>query len=191
MPARRVCVFLSSSPGARPDYAIAARALGRALATSGRTLVYGGASVGLMRELADAAIEAGGAVVGVMPEALVAMERAHRGLTELHVVDTMHARKGRMFLEADAFLVLPGGFGTLEEAFEILTAQQIGLHVKPLCLVDVAGFFAPLLAFLEHAVAEGTLLAENLALLGVAPGVEEALAWIDARAASSCSPDPA
>jgi uncharacterized protein (TIGR00730 family) len=179
--ARRVCVFLSSSSGSRPDYADAARELGRALATSGRTLIYGGASVGLMAVLADAALAAGGEVVGVIPEPLVLQERAHRGLTALHVVPSMHARKARMYAEADAFLVMPGGFGTLEETFEILTSQQIGLHAKPLCLVDVAGFWRPMLGFLEHAVAEGTLLAENLALLGVAVGPEAALAWVDER----------
>lgn len=183
MPARRVAVFLSSSPGARAAYADAAREVARAFAASGRTLVYGGASVGLMGVLADAAIAAGVPVVGVIPEPLVAGERAHRGLSELHVVPSMHARKAKMFAEAAAFLVLPGGFGTLEEMFEILTAQQIGLHAKPVCLVDVVGFYQPLLAFLDHAVAEGTLHPANRALLGVAPDVEAALAWLDLRAA--------
>ncbi len=181
MPAQRICVFLSSSAGARPDYPAAARALAVTLAAEGRTLVYGGASVGLMRELADAAIAAGGRVVGVIPERLVDREVAHRGLAELHIVATMHARKARMFTEADAFVVLPGGFGTLEEMFEVLTANQIGEHTKPVCLVDVCDFWQPMLAFLDHAVVEGVLRPEIRALLGVAPTPAAALAWIDAR----------
>jgi uncharacterized protein (TIGR00730 family) len=182
--ARRVCVFLSSSPGARPDYAAAAAEVARALAVEGRTIVYGGASVGTMGALADAAIAAGAEIVGVIPRPLVTAERAHPGVT-LHVVPSMHARKAQMFAEADAFLVLPGGFGTMEEMFEILTAQQIGLHAKPVCLIDVAGFWRPMLAFLDHAVAEGILAAGNLALLGVAADVRGALAWIDARLTAS------
>lgn len=181
----RIACFLSSSPGARPEYAEAARALARAIARDGRTLVYGGASVGLMGVLADEAVAAGAHVVGVIPEPLVDRELAHRGLAELHVVRSMHARKARMFAEADGFVVLPGGFGTLEEMFEIVTAQQIGLHAKPLCLVDVCGYYRPLLAFLDHAVAEGGLRAANLALLGVAPDPDAALAWIDQRFSQS------
>lgn len=181
MTARRICCFLSSSPGARPAYTEAARALGAACARDGRTLVYGGATVGLMGVLADAAVEAGADVVGIIPEPLVEREVAHRGLAALHVVPSMHARKARMFAEADAFVVLPGGFGTLEETFEILTGEQIGLHAKPLCLVDVAGFWQPLLAFLDHAVAEGVLRPAVRALLGAAPDVDRALAWIDGR----------
>jgi uncharacterized protein (TIGR00730 family) len=177
----RVCVFLSSSAGTRPEYAAAARAVAAAFVRDRRTLVYGGASVGLMGVLADAVLAAGGHVIGVIPEALVAAERAHHALTEIHVVPTMHARKARMFQDADAFLVLPGGFGTLEEMFEILTAQQIRLHSKPVCLLDVAGYWQPLLAFLDHAVVEGTLHPANRALLGIAPDVDAALAWLDAR----------
>lgn len=182
MPAQRICVFLSSSPGSRPDYAAAARDLAVTLAREHRTLIYGGASVGLMKELADAMVAAGGRVVGVIPERLVDRELAHPGLAELHVVPTMHARKARMYAEADAFVVLPGGFGTLEEMFEVLTAQQIGEHEKPLCVVDTAGFWRPMLAFLDHAVAEGVLRPHVRALLGVAPTPAAALAWIDARA---------
>jgi uncharacterized protein (TIGR00730 family) len=183
--ARRVCVFLASSPGARPDYADAARAVARALAREGRTLVYGGASVGTMGVLADAALAAGAHVIGVIPRPLVDAERAHPGLTEIHVVPNMHARKARMFEDADAFLVLPGGFGTMEEMFEILTAQQLGLHAKPVCLLDVAGYWRPLLAFLDHAVDEGTLHPANRALLGAASTPEEALAWLDQRLSQS------
>jgi uncharacterized protein (TIGR00730 family) len=180
--ARRIACFLASAPGADPAYAEAARALAAALARDGRTLVYGGASVGLMGILADAAVAAGVRVVGVIPEPLVERELAHRGLAELHVVPSMHARKGRMFEEADAFVVLPGGFGTLEETFEILTGQQIALHGKPLCLVDVRGFWQPLLAFLDHAVAEGILRPAVRALPGVAADPAAALAWLDAHA---------
>ncbi len=184
MTARRICVFLASSPGARPEYAAAARAVGRTLARERRVLVYGGASVGLMGMMADAAVEAGGEVVGVIPEPLMNREVGHPGLSALHVVPTMHARKGRMFTESDAFLVLPGGFGTLEETFEILTAAQIGVHHKPVCLLDVADFWAPLLAFLDHAVTEGVLRAHNRELLGLATAVDEAVAWLDARVAA-------
>ena len=181
MTARRICTFLSSSPGARPEYAEAAREVAAAFARDDRTLIYGGASVGLMGVLADAAVAAGARVVGVIPEPLVEREIAHPGLAELHVVPSMHARKARMFSEADAFLVLPGGFGTMEEMFEILTGEQIGLHRKPVCLLDVAGFWQPLLAFLDHAVTEGILRPGTRALLGVAPDVDAALTWIDRR----------
>jgi uncharacterized protein (TIGR00730 family) len=179
--ARRICVFLSSSSGARPEYADAARAVAAAIARDGRTLVYGGASVGLMGVLADAAAAAGARTVGVIPEPLVEREIAHRGLSELHVVPTMHARKAKMFEEADGFLVLPGGFGTMEEMFEILTGEQIGLHTKPVCLLDIAGFWRPMLAFLDHSVEEGILRPSTRALLGVAPDVDAALIWIDRR----------
>jgi uncharacterized protein (TIGR00730 family) len=181
MKARRICVFLSSSPGSRPEYADCARETGRALAASGRTLIYGGATAGLMGVLADAAVEAGGTVVGVIPSPLVEREIAHRGLSELHVVDGMHARKARMFAEADGFLVLPGGFGTLEEMFEILTGEQIGLHRKPVCLVDVAGFWAPMIEFLDHAVTEGVLRRAARDLLGLAADPHAALEHVERR----------
>ena len=165
MPA--TCVFLSSSPGVRPGQAEAIRALARAIVGRGHDLVYGGASVGLMGVLADAALAAGGRVVGVIPRALVDREVAHAGLTELHVVDTMHARKAAMFFRADGFVVAPGGFGTLEEAFEVLTAAQIGLHGKPLVFLDVGGFWRRLEPFLDHAVDEGVLRPENRALVQI------------------------
>jgi uncharacterized protein (TIGR00730 family) len=179
--ARRICVFLSSSPGSRPEYAEATRDVARVLAATGRTLIYGGASVGLMGVLADESVAAGGASVGVIPEPLVEREIAHRGLGELHVVPSMHARKARMFVEADAFLVLPGGFGTMEEMFEILTGEQIGLHRKPVCLIDVAGFWQPMIAFLDHAVAEGVLRQSARDLLGCEGDVAAALAWCEQR----------
>ena len=154
-PLARVCVFCGSSPGDSPAYADAARALATALARRGVGLVYGGASVGVMGALADAMLAAGGEVVGVMPRGLVAREVAHRGLTTLHVVDTMHARKRRMAELSDAFVALPGGLGTLEELFEVWTWALLGIHAKPLALLDVRGYWAPLLAFLDAAVARG------------------------------------
>lgn len=179
MPAQRICVYLSSSPGSRPDYADAAREVARVFAAEQRVLVYGGAAVGLMGVLADAAVEAGVLVEGVIPQALVDRERAHRRLAELHVVPDMHARKAKMFALADAFLALPGGFGTYEELFEIVTGLQLGLHAKPLCLLDTCNFWQPLLHFLDHAVTEGVLDPRNRALLHCAPTVPAALSLLD------------
>src|SRR4051812_49148308 len=153
-PAMRVCVFCGSNPGARPEYAAAARAVGRALAERGRGLVYGGGNVGLMGVCADAALAAGGEVIGVIPDALQTAEVAHGGLTRLHVVRTMHERKALMADLSDAFAALPGGFGTLDELFEILTWAQLGIHAKPVAILNVAGFFDPLLAMLDHQTAE-------------------------------------
>src|SRR5512146_1988331 len=147
---RRVCVFCGSSPGSNPIYLEAARAMGRTLAGRGLGLVYGGGSVGLMGALADAALAAGGEVVGVIPRALQLRELAHGRLTTLHVVGSMHERKARMAELSDAFAALPGGMGTLEELAEILTWAQLGLHARPCGVVDVAGYFAPLLAFLDR-----------------------------------------
>ncbi len=153
----RIAVFCGSRGGARPAYLQAARGLGAALARRGHGLVYGGARVGTMGALADAALAAGASVTGVMPRALVAREVAHPGLTEFHAVDSMHARKSLMADLADGFIALPGGYGTLDELFEILTWAQLGLHAKPVGLLDVKGFFGPLLAALDHGVAEGFL----------------------------------
>jgi len=139
----RVCVYLSSSAG-QPAHAAAIAALGAELVRRDLTLVYGGAHRGLMGVLADVVLGAGGRAIGVIPRALVELEVAHRGLTELHVVDTMHQRKAMMFALADAFVVCPGGFGTLEEAFEILTGLQLGYHGKPIAFLDVDGLWAPL-----------------------------------------------
>jgi len=175
---RSVCVYLSSSEGRAVEVA-AIQSLGRELAQRDLTLVYGGAHRGLMGVLADAALAAGGRVVGVIPQALVDIEVAHRGLTELHVVDTMHQRKAMMFELADAFIVAPGGFGTLEEAFEQLTGLQLGYHAKPMVFFDVEGFWPPLEAFLDHAVRAGVLRAEVRALFRTAssaPAVLDALA---------------
>lgn len=151
---RRLCVFCGSSPGRRAPYLEAATLFGRLLAEQGVGLVYGGASVGIMGAVADGALAAGGEVLGVIPHALTVREVAHRGLSELQVVGSMHQRKARMSQLADAFVALPGGFGTLEELFEVLTWSQLGLQRKPCALLNVAGYWSPLLALLDHAVAE-------------------------------------
>jgi len=164
---RRVCVFCGSSPGARPEYRAAAEALGRMLAARGLGLVYGGGNVGLMGVLADAALAAGGEVIGVIPRALVDLEVAHTGLRDLRIVDSMHERKAAMAELAGAFVALPGGIGTLEELFEVWTWAQLGLHAKPCALLDVAGYYAPLVAFLEHAVAARFLRPVHRAMLTV------------------------
>ena len=169
-----VCVFLSSSNG-RPNDVAAVTALARELARRDQTLVYGGASRGLMGVLADGVIAAGGRAIGVIPQALVDLEVAHRGLTELHVVAHMHARKAMMFTLADAFVVAPGGFGTLEEAFEILTGLQLAYHAKPIVFLDVDGFWSGMTTFLDHAVAAGVLRSEVRALFRVASTASAAL----------------
>ena len=151
---KSICVYCGSYSGARPEYAIAAREMGRTLALSGRTLVYGGGSIGLMGEAARAAIAAGGRVIGVIPHHLNTRERAFQD-GELRVVDTMHERKQTMADLADAFVALPGGLGTFDELFEIMTWNQIGLHGKPIGLLNVAGYFDRLLDVVGHAVNEG------------------------------------
>jgi len=162
---RSVCVFSGSSPGARPSYTETATALGREVAARGLRLVYGGASVGLMGAVADAALAAGGEVVGVIPQHLVDREVAHDGLTELRVTGSMHERKALMADLADGFVALPGGLGTLEELAEVLTWSQLGLQRKPCGLLDVEGFFDPLLAFLDHTVTERFVSTEHRALV--------------------------
>jgi len=157
-------VFCGSSPGNDPAYLAAARATGTELARRGLTLVYGAGSVGLMGAVADAALAAGGSVVGVIPEHLMGVEVDHRGLTELHVVESMHARKALMAQRSDAFVALPGGFGTIEEVVEILTWSQLGLHRKGVGFLDVAGYYTPLLRFFQQAVAAGFVREANLTL---------------------------
>jgi uncharacterized protein (TIGR00730 family) len=151
----RVAVFLGSSVGTRPEYAAAAADFGASLAQSGVGIVYGGASVGMMGAMANAALAAGGEVIGVIPGGLFAAEIPHPGLTRMEVVGTMHERKALMAALADGFAALPGGLGTLDELFEILTWQQIGLHAKPVALVDVDGFWDPLTALLDELVGAG------------------------------------
>lgn len=150
-----VCVFCGSSEGSRPAYAEGARRLGAEVGRRGLTLVYGGGRVGLMGAVAGAALEAGGEVVGVMPEALAAKEIAHDGLTQLYIVGSMHERKMLMADLSDGFVALPGGYGTLEEFSEVLSWAQLSIHDKPCALLDVDGFWKPLALLLDHAVAEG------------------------------------
>jgi uncharacterized protein (TIGR00730 family) len=151
----RIAVYLGSSLGSRPEFADAAAQTGRLLAEAGLGVIYGGASVGLMGVLADAALAAGGEVIGVIPDGLFAAEVAHQGLTRLEMVRTMHERKARMAALADGFAALPGGLGTLDELMEILTWQQLRLHAKPVALLDVGGFWAGLLGFVDGLVAAG------------------------------------
>lgn len=154
---RRVCVYCASNDGVRPEYASAARTVGRLLAERGEGLVYGGGRAGLMGAVADASLAAGGEAIGVMPFGLVEREVAHRGLTRLETVDSMHERKARMLALSDAFLALPGGIGTLEELFETWSWAGLGVHAKPIGVLNVAGFWDPLLALLDHAAREGFL----------------------------------
>ena len=172
---KRLCVFSGSSPGARPEYRQVAGDLGRALARRGLGLIYGGARVGLMGVLADAALEAGGEVVGVIPEALLKKEIAHPKLTELRVVPSMHERKRQMAELADGFIALPGGMGTLEEFTEVLTWAQLGMHRKPCGLMNVAGYYDRFIHFLDHAVAERFVAAAHRSMMVVASTPEELL----------------
>lgn len=151
---KRVCVFCGSRSG-RPEHVEAARAMGRAIARSGRGMVYGGASVGLMGECAQAALAEGGEVVGILPKGLFAREIAHLGLTRLESVETLHERKLRMHALSDGFIALPGGYGTLDELFETITWRQLAIHQKPIGLLDVDGYFEHLVRFVEHARAQG------------------------------------
>lgn len=155
---KRVCVFCGANAGRRAEYGRAAQDLASVLVRRGLGLVYGGGNIGLMGRLADSMLQAGGEVIGVIPRHLVAKEVAHRGVTALHIVDTMHQRKAMMNELSDAFIALPGGYGTLEEFFEILTWSQLGIHAKPSGLLNVAGYYDGLLAMLDHAVGEGFLL---------------------------------
>lgn len=179
-PHRWICVYCGSRDGADPRYREAARSLGSVLARSGIGLVYGGARVGLMGAVADAALAAGGAVLGVIPRGLAAREVAHDGLTELRVVETMHQRKLAMIEAADGFIAMPGGFGTLEELFEVLTWHQIGWHDKPAGLLDVAGFYQPLIACMNHMQDQGFVGAEHVSRIAVA---ETAQALVEQMAA--------
>lgn len=178
MNVRRVAVYCGSANGSDPVYLAEAKTLGRAIAGAGLGLVYGGASVGLMGAVADAALAGGAEVIGVLPGILSGSEIAHRGLTRLEMVATMHERKARMVKLADAFLMLPGGYGTLDEMMEIVTWKQLRLHAKPCILINTAGYWDPLLAFLDRAVAAGFLKAENRRLLEVAPTAAEAVARV-------------
>jgi len=172
---KRVAVYCGSSDGSDSVFLAEARALGGAIAGAGLGLVYGGASVGLMGAVADAALAGGAEVIGVLPEILAGSEIAHRGLTRLEMVPTMYERKARMVKLADAFLMLPGGYGTLDEMMEIVTWKQLRLHAKPCVLINTAGYWDGLLAFLDRAVDAGFLRGENRRLLEVAATPEEAV----------------
>jgi uncharacterized protein (TIGR00730 family) len=174
----RVCVFTGSREPAAA-HRVAAEAAGRAIARRGWGLVYGGASVGLMGAVADAALGAGGEVQGVIPESMVQRELAHTGLTRLHVVDSMHTRKALMHSLSNAFLALPGGFGTLDETFEAITWAQLGLHAKPVGLLDVDGFYQPLARWIERAVADGFVPRDHATRVHLLADVE---AMLDALA---------
>ena len=176
MSIRNIAVFCASANGADPAYQTAADDLGRALADHNIGIIYGGAKVGLMCAVAESALAHGGRVVGVIPEVLVDLEVAHHGVTELHVVDTMHTRKALMGEKSDAFVIMPGGFGTLEEMFEVLAWQTLKLHDKPIVLMNINGFYDQLLGFLDHAVAEGMLKQKSREILLVANSVEDAFA---------------
>jgi uncharacterized protein (TIGR00730 family) len=168
-----VCVYCGSSKGTRPRYAAVARELGRELAAHRIRLIYGGGGIGLMAEVADAVMAAGGEVVGVIPELLQKREKGHRGITELRVVASMHARKNLMFELADAFVVLPGGFGTLDEAFEMLTWRQLEMHDKPILFVNMDGYWDPLDRLVEHFIREGFVPERCRGLVTMVAGVAD------------------
>lgn len=158
---KRICVFCGSNRGERPAYTAAARALGELFVREGITLVYGGGSVGLMGEIADATLAAGGEVIGVIPRPLWDREVGHRGLTDLRIVESMHERKALMSELSDAFIAMPGGLGTFEEIFEIWTWSQLGMHQKPVGFLNIDDYYSPLAAFLDRGVAEGFIKAEH------------------------------
>jgi len=176
---RSVCVFCGSNPGTDAAFVAAARAVGTTLAERGIRVVYGGGRVGMMGALADAAQAAGGRVTGVIPRDLVEREIGHTGLDDLRVVGSMHERKALMAELSDAFVALPGGIGTLEELFEVYTWAQLGIHAKPIGLLDVAGFYAPLAGFLDHVVERGFLRPETRDALAVADDLDALLAALE------------
>ena len=184
---RNIAVFCASADGSHPAYRAAAEELGRALATRNIGVIYGGAKVGLMQAVAEAALAAHGTVIGVIPDVLVDLEVAHHGITELHVVDTMHTRKALIGAKADAFIALPGGFGTFEELFEVLAWHSLKLHTKPVLLLNINGFYDKLLDFFDHCIAEGMLKSRNRNILLVANTVKEALTQLLPDAANPVS----
>ncbi len=184
-----VCVYCGSRPGARPEYIALARALGEAIGKRGWQLVYGGGRAGLMGQVADATLAAGGRVVGVIPLSLMKAEVGHGGLQELHVVDTMHQRKQMMAERSDAFIAMPGGIGTFEELFEVWTWRHLDYHTSPIGLLDVAGYWAPMVQFLQHSVAEGFMGADQMAMLHQSDSVNALLDTLAAAAADAASGD--
>jgi uncharacterized protein (TIGR00730 family) len=177
--AGRICVFCGSSVGASPKYLAEARSLGQQMARGGWGMVYGGTSIGLMGATADAALAGGVEAIGVLPQALQDREIAHPGLTKLHLVESMHQRKALMVSLSDAFIALPGGYGTLDEFFEIVTWAQLNIHSKPCVLINTDGYYDFLLRFLDHAVREEFVRPANLGLVQVARNSAEALKWIE------------
>jgi hypothetical protein len=175
---RNIAVFCASASGTNPVYQAAAEELGRALAIRNISLIYGGSNVGLMKAVAEAALSADGKVIGVIPEVLVDLEVAHHGITELHITSTMHTRKALIGEKADAFIALPGGFGTFEELFEVLAWHTLNIHGKPILLLNINGFYDKLLSFLDHCVSEGMLKPKSRRLLRVADNIEDALAQL-------------
>ncbi len=175
---KSICVYCGSNAGARPVYAERAVALGQRIAREGLTLVYGGGNVGLMGTVADAALQAGGEAIGVIPEQLVGWEVAHQGLTRLEVVANMHERKMRMFDLADAFVALPGGFGTLDEMFEMLTWRQLGIGDKPCAFLDADGFYAPLMTMIDRMVEERFLHPDQRHDLWHGDDLDALFAWM-------------
>ena len=184
---RSICVYCGSNSGSKPVYSERAMRLGERIAREGLQLVYGGGNVGLMGVVADAVLQAGGEVVGVIPEQLVNWEVAHNGLTRLEVVGSMHERKMRMFDLADAFVALPGGFGTLDEMFEMLTWRQLGIGDKPCAFLDVDGFYQPLVAMIDHMVQERFLHAAQRADLWHGEDIDAMFAWMRNYAPASAS----
>jgi uncharacterized protein (TIGR00730 family) len=182
---RNIAVFCASANGVSPVYRAAAELLGRTLATRNIGVVYGGANVGLMQAVAEAALAANGRVIGVIPEVLVDLEVAHHGITELHITSTMHTRKALIGEKADAFIAMPGGFGTFEELFEVLAWHTLKLHAKPILLLNINGFYDKLLTFLDHCVDEGMLKPKTRELLLVADTVEDAIMQLQSHSTFS------
>jgi uncharacterized protein (TIGR00730 family) len=177
---RKLCVFTGSRHGLRPEYADAAKTLGHELVARGYGLVYGGGNVGLMTVIADAVLESNGHVTGVIPNALVSKEVAHLGLSDLRVVDSMHERKALMAQLSDGFIAMPGGIGTMEEFFEVLSWAQLGLHEKPSALLNVGGYYDPLIQFLDHAVEQDFIKPKHRALLVVESDPDRLIDRLDA-----------
>ena len=184
-----LCVYCGARDGARPEYAQAARQVGQAIGRRGWQLVYGGGNVGLMGEVADATLQAGGRVVGVIPRTLMEREVGHRSLHELHVVGTMHERKQMMARRADAFLALPGGLGTLEELFEVWTWRYLGYHDQPIGLLDVLGYWEPLSTFVASTVAQGFVSPAQVDLVVRSAHAESLLDLLQQQARSAGQPD--
>ena len=187
--AHSICVYCGSRPGTEPAYAEAAREIGEQIGQRGWQLVYGGGRAGLMGIVADAALQAGAPVVGVIPESLMQKEVGHRGLSELHVVQTMHQRKMMMAERSDSFLALPGGIGTFEELFEMWSWRQLGYHDKPLGLLNTAGYYNELIGFLQSSARRGLMTAEQLALLKVTDDPLAMLDHLGIAAAGAAQPD--